>query len=249
MKKKIISFSLFGQKPIYLQGALINIELAKKYFPDFVCRFYFDNTLPFQFINHLKTVPNIELIQVFNSKIPKTMWRFLAADDPDVLLFISRDTDSRLSARESLVINQWICSNEIFCILKDHPLYHNDNLMLAGLWGMKCFYSFNVEEKILHWMNKSCYSIVNAKNSDQFFLDSEIYPSACKSLLYFDEFNLNNFDEFLIPPKRSNFHFFGEIFDEDSKRDDAYKELRNFYLLRFGFFGQILVKILKVARV
>jgi len=36
--KKIISFSLWGDNPIYTQGAIRNAELAKEVYPDWVCR-------------------------------------------------------------------------------------------------------------------------------------------------------------------------------------------------------------------
>ena len=38
--KKIISFSLWGDNTRYLFGAIQNIELAKIYYPDWICRFY-----------------------------------------------------------------------------------------------------------------------------------------------------------------------------------------------------------------
>ena len=44
---KIISFSLWGDKPQYVVGAIKNAELAKEIFPEWKCRFYIDNTLCF----------------------------------------------------------------------------------------------------------------------------------------------------------------------------------------------------------
>ncbi len=40
---KIISFSLWGQNPKYLTGAIRNAVLVKQIYPDWVCRFYVDN--------------------------------------------------------------------------------------------------------------------------------------------------------------------------------------------------------------
>jgi hypothetical protein len=37
---KVISFSLWGNKPIYLVGSIRNADLAKQFYPDFQCWFY-----------------------------------------------------------------------------------------------------------------------------------------------------------------------------------------------------------------
>ena len=38
--KKIISFSLWGNSPKYLIGALKNADLAKEFYRDWECHFY-----------------------------------------------------------------------------------------------------------------------------------------------------------------------------------------------------------------
>ncbi len=43
MAKNIISFSLWGDDPMYWNGAYENIRLARIYNPDYVCRFYVDS--------------------------------------------------------------------------------------------------------------------------------------------------------------------------------------------------------------
>jgi len=40
--KNIISFSLWGNDPMYWKGAVKNIKLAKELYPGFICRFYVD---------------------------------------------------------------------------------------------------------------------------------------------------------------------------------------------------------------
>ena len=37
---KLITFSLWGQDPKYLVGAIRNAELASEIYPDWICRFY-----------------------------------------------------------------------------------------------------------------------------------------------------------------------------------------------------------------
>jgi len=44
--KKIISFSLWGKKPFYTQGAIENVKLQPKIYPGWTCRFYVDESVP-----------------------------------------------------------------------------------------------------------------------------------------------------------------------------------------------------------
>ena len=54
---KVISFSLWGTKPIYQVGSIRNAKMAKEIYPDFQCWFYV----------HEETVPK-ETIEKFGGK-------------------------------------------------------------------------------------------------------------------------------------------------------------------------------------
>ena len=104
--KNIISYSLWGDKPIYWFGALKNIELVDKYLPGWICRFYIDKNCRQDLIDTIKG-DNVEIILVNptgthdNSYFHNGMlWRFAASEDPEVNVFLSRDCDSRISERE-----------------------------------------------------------------------------------------------------------------------------------------------------
>ena len=50
------------------------------------------------------------------------IWRFLPVLDPSVSVMVSRDLDSRISAREQAVVTEWLDqSNLPFHIIRDHP--------------------------------------------------------------------------------------------------------------------------------
>ena len=51
--KKIISFTIFGKREMFLRGALRNAELAHKHYPEWVCRFYVSREIPESFRSHL----------------------------------------------------------------------------------------------------------------------------------------------------------------------------------------------------
>jgi len=44
--KKVICFSLWGNGAKYTRGALANINLQKKHYPEWVNRYYVDDTVP-----------------------------------------------------------------------------------------------------------------------------------------------------------------------------------------------------------
>ena len=53
---KIISFSLFGQKRLYLDGALANAALVDEVYPGWIARFYVDDTVPAPVVNQLRAL-------------------------------------------------------------------------------------------------------------------------------------------------------------------------------------------------
>ena len=61
--KKVISFSLWGNKPIYNIGAIKNAELALTMYPDFECWFYIHKeSVPENIINELSKISNVKII-------------------------------------------------------------------------------------------------------------------------------------------------------------------------------------------
>src|SRR5688572_18047014 len=124
--KKIISFSLWGDNPKYTTGAIANAELAQQFYPDWQCRFYIgQHSKGLVDYNMLWQYPNVELVPMTDGY---EGWRgmfarFLPASESDVDVFISRDCDSRLSAREAAAVEQWIKSPCLVHSMADHP-YH-----------------------------------------------------------------------------------------------------------------------------
>ena len=137
---KYLSFSLWGDKPIYNVGAIRNSELWKEIYPDWQMVVYYDDTVPLDTIEKLES-NGVETIQM-SEEIFGCFWRFLISDRPDCDYAVFRDTDSRISIREKIAVDEWIESKKSVHIMRDHP-YHgipagNDRLgILAGMWGIK----------------------------------------------------------------------------------------------------------------
>ena len=52
--KNVISYCLWGDNQFYVDGAIFNVQLAKKFYPEWVCRFYVEeSTVPKESVQRL----------------------------------------------------------------------------------------------------------------------------------------------------------------------------------------------------
>ena len=192
--KKVISFSLWGSKPIYNIGAIKNAEIAKEIYPDWICRFYI-NSIPKDTIEKLLLFDNVEIVNMETdiwkeygrreggSQPENSMfWKFYPYFDDDVEVLIGRDPDSRLSMREKIAVYEWLESDKQFHIMRDHPGHCTGTPILGAMWGMKTSIGLDLK-KLLDDYKKSGQLLV-----DQWFLMKSIYPLVkdC-SMIHHDE--------------------------------------------------------------
>jgi hypothetical protein len=206
---KYISFSLWGDKPIYNVGTIRNAELCREIYPDWKMIVYYNESVPNKTIVDLKNL-NCELVDMSNSKMYPCFWRFLPSDLSDCEYIIIRDSDSRISEREKLAVYEWINSGKTLHVMRDHPAhripYGSKELgILAGMWGIKGN-KFEFEKSILEFQNSN----VNLYGVDQTFL-GKIYELFSDDKITHDEF----FDKTPFPIKRDGSFFVGGRIDED----------------------------------
>ena len=219
MSRNIISFSLWGDSPKYCVGAIKNAELASTIYPRWVCRYYVGKSTPSEYINELILFKNTEVF-IMNSHGNWTsmFWRFLAVDDSSTDIIIMRDTDSRLNEREREAVDEWLSSDKMFHIMRDHPCHKLP--MLGGMWGVKKPVPFNFYKKINE------YSLKDSYNIDQEFLAKNIYPFAKNNAWVHDEF----FEKTNFPSKRKNFEFVGQVFTENGETVQEHIDILRNYL-------------------
>ncbi len=229
--KKIISYSIWGNNPVYWKGAIENIKLSSDIYPGWINRFYIDKNCDSDLINTI-VGDNVEVVLVETSLLGETyngtyahshqgmFWRFLPAEDKDVDIFISRDCDCRLSNREYRAVQEWIESGEKFHIMRDHP-YHQAPI-LGGMWGAKSEYLREIDfiQKIRDWSNLKMKYILGV---DQDFLARVIYPIVYDNSLEHSEFNIKFLREVRkFPTERLEYEFVGDSFDENNNRHPEY---------------------------
>ena len=132
--KKIVSFSLYGKHPYYTWGAIDNARHARWFYPGWICRFYVADDVPQGIVSRIKNY-GAEVINMGPYIGHEArLWRFLATVDPEVDISICRDTDTRFSKIELMMVNEWLASGKKFHVLhqinKERPIF-------AGMWGVR----------------------------------------------------------------------------------------------------------------
>src|SRR5688572_18536964 len=89
--KKIISFSIWGSNPIYLQGAIENAKIAPEIYPAWICRFYCGNEVPASVQQELIARGcELEIVEERLGPWGGLFWRFYPAAEPDITIHFPR---------------------------------------------------------------------------------------------------------------------------------------------------------------
>jgi len=187
--KKIISFSLWGNNALYVVGALVNADIAKEEWPDWICRFYVGDTVPKEAIDDLKERDNVEVVEMNKDESWNGMfWRFYPTSDPDVDVVIFRDADSRLNIRDRVAVEEWIASDKGVHIMRDNC--QHGWAICGGMWGVKKGTLPNLRNII----EKNELKEKNNKHGiDQIFLQYEVYDNIITDAFVHDDWFPNGF--------------------------------------------------------
>lgn len=147
-EKKIISFSLYNDKDIYNYGLLLNYELKKHIYKDWIMRVYVNNTVNKNLLNYIKkNLKDIELI-IVESIISPMYYRFFPQNDKNVKYFITRDLDSIIGFKEEEMVNEWIESNKKLHLI--HEVYPGHrHLIMAGMFGYRNDFYNKIDSNII----------------------------------------------------------------------------------------------------
>ena len=220
-KKNVISYSLYGTKPIYLKGAIRNAELSQLLYPGWELWFYTDKAVDKTIVDKLREFKHVRIIDIDISKLPNDNWakcyRYIPMDDPKVEIMLSRDTDSRFSIREVNSVNEWIASGKTFHIMRDHPC-HNVPI-LGGAYGSRKIKDFKFIPNMMQYINMQGWEI------DQVFMREKVYPLIKDDCIIHAAFYKNEKHALDFPDKYIDKHFVGEYIDENEVRGGQYKDI------------------------
>ncbi len=131
---KVITFSLFGDNPLYCEGAVENAKLAKEIYPDWICAFFVSDDVPKECIDRLTAEDAAVFLCERKNKFDGLNWRFMPFADPNVKVWISRDCDSRLSWRERAAVDEWLETDKACHLMRDS--HNHSYTMMAGMFGI-----------------------------------------------------------------------------------------------------------------
>lgn len=173
--KKVISFSVYGTKNVYLLGAERNIDIAKEIYPDWICRFYCSKDI--SNLENLKRFAEQGLCEVIvvDSPIFPMYWRYFAADDPNISYVSFRDTDSLVNYRELAAVQDWLNSDKTLHTMHDADGGHWSPVM-GGMCGLKLPIKINMHDAINDWCILKNKNYRFNYSQDQSFLSEKILP-------------------------------------------------------------------------
>uniref|UniRef100_A0A0P5A3Z5 Lactosylceramide n=1 Tax=Daphnia magna TaxID=35525 RepID=A0A0P5A3Z5_9CRUS len=214
MHQKVITFTLFGAANMSLfsryDSLLRNISTtSRQMYPGWIVRIYhnfhnesetersivnqlFDLSCQFDHVDLCSIAELIARIPALTPIDPALikglnprMLRFLVMLDPNVDIFISRDTDSVIWRREVDAVNEWLRSNYTFHLMRDHK--NHTAIILAGMWGAK-----------LHQRRDLIQGLTRAlilggqdtnKNTDQNLLEKIVWPTVQYDVMAHDSYH------------------------------------------------------------
>jgi hypothetical protein len=221
---KFVSFSLWGDNPLYTVGIIKNAELMNVIYPDWKMVVYYDNTSPKEVIDKLNSF-GVITIDATEYGVYGMFWRFYASDLKDCERVIFRDADSRISIREKMAVDEWISDDTVIHVMRDHPGHiipygNNEPGILGGMWGIKG----NVIP-MQEMINKFCGGKILPYGSDQTFLRN-IYRAFINNKTTHDPF----FEKKDFPTQRKGYRFIGERINPDgTPTTDDWVTLKNYH--------------------
>lgn len=213
---RLVSFSLYGAERKYIEGAIINARFIAENMPGWTPLFYVGNDVESHVVSILKSYESIIRRCQPDWHSNGMFWRFRVFCDfnPDYALI--RDTDSRITLRELNAIEEWVQSNKMFHIMRDHP-FHNAQI-LGGMWG-----GTSEVTKFLS-IDKFTQGYSNLRGQDQQFLSDYLYPLVRKDSMIHDSFFWINLKRKKFRTLRADGQYVGESVDSDGSVDLRLRE-------------------------
>ena len=184
--KKLISYSLWGNNPKYIQGIFENLKGIELQLSDWKAVIYIHKDVDPSVIKEIQENPQVYKAVIMDEdpdtgeqgNKPGWFWRFNALqEDFDYLL--CRDSDCRFNPVETMCINDWVNSGKEFHIIRNHRMHGVP--ILAGLWGCTKSFSDRIDIKSLLDEFKTHPKHMRFGGWDQQFLGEMIYPQLSMS--------------------------------------------------------------------
>lgn len=165
---KLISYSLWGSKTMFLHGAVMNAKQCREFFPDWKVRIYHNDSVSDELLVTLREL-GVETVRVDPKGTYGTFWRFRPLFEPGYEHILVRDIDSRITWRDVRCVNEWLESGKKFLNIRDHPS-HYDWPIIAGMFGV---HTGALPLSLVPIMEQ--YALIHQYVSDQVFLARHVW--------------------------------------------------------------------------
>jgi hypothetical protein len=128
LEDKVFSFCIYGTERNYYEGLLENIEIIKREFPEFEIYIYKGICDPSWVFDD-----SLKVIETERSGAINMLYRYLPVTFAGVGFI--RDADSRITERDIWCIQEFLKSNKLYHIIRDH-FYHKSPIM-GGIFGWR----------------------------------------------------------------------------------------------------------------
>ena len=243
--KSVFSFALYGNADKYCKGMLRNVELIQKEFPDWEVWIAVGTGVPDSILEQLKTFSFVKLHFTNETGAINMSYRFFPIDHSDVGIMCVRDADSRVFARDASCVRDFVNSDKLFHIVRDHPNHHHK--------VMGC--SFGIKKGLLArplldiFQEYRKYNNVNEFWNDMEFLAAVFYPAVLSSCMIHDD--LQRFEHESMKTKfqvsvGDGLHFVGQVYEFDESGAE-YPKYTDF--LEGGVYGKEFWTPDRIARI
>jgi GR25 family glycosyltransferase involved in LPS biosynthesis len=222
MSKKVISYCIYGNNIKYLNGLLKNITIINNKLPDFFIYIYCGCDINQEIIDKCRSFNNINLIQTDIQDSELMSYRMLPITYNDISICFSRDVDSPITDRDIWTMNDFINSNKLFHIVRDH--YWHKNKIMGGIYGIKKELKINIYDEFNKWkkdnnITKFYYG------TDERFLQEYLYPLIIPyALIHSNIVGYLGENITLISNQMENeYDFIGNVIEYDNNFNEYYK--------------------------
>ncbi|XP_047493352.1 uncharacterized protein LOC125041958 [Penaeus chinensis] len=169
--------------PGWLVRIYHNVTLDDKKSSEELCRLYCDHDNVD--LCHVHNLP--ELGNLTNKGVFGRFWRFSVMGDPTVDVFLSRDTDSWVLAREAKAVKAWLRSGLTYHVIHDHPKHKP--IIMSGLWG-----AFNKAQEYLQQVRDFMFEwrVSDKPSHDNEMLRILLWPIMKEDVLNHDSFTCSD---------------------------------------------------------
>ena len=171
-KRNLISMCLFGEKDMYLNGAVQNAKLSKIVYPDWNIRFYVDENVSNGVVESLlREKAQVIIYRSLPGRAGQLM-RFLPLADHKGEIVIVRDCDSRLNLRERVAVREFEQSKDKrFHLMYEHM--HPKDTVFGGMFGVRGVIP-RIRDEIEKCLNDG--DACEKYGDDMLFLDRVLLP-------------------------------------------------------------------------